>query len=437
MVAITSLRDERTRIWTFLWLATALFTLYQTTIPFDFTDVERARDHLRLAVSTWASGGLERPSLSDLVQNVWLFVPFGVLGILSLGRRHVVTVVTVIVLLAAVLSAGCELLQLFTVDRTTSMWDVATNVTGAFLGAAGCLVVGPVAQQLWTRIEPPATETRRLFPLLCSGALVCVAAWEPFDVTLDVGTVWGKVKPLVNGSVFTWPPLTDDLLTTLRFALLVILVTAWLRQSRRPQTGTRWLALVACSLLAALLEASQFLITSREPSAQDLEFALAGALLGAAMASPLLRVTRVTGLLTIATAVAAVPFYLAPFKPAPAHNPMTMVPFLAYYEFTSLQTVSHVIDLMLIYAPIGFVIQWSRHDSRARRAALVSGVIAFGLEYAQGWIVGRFPDLTDVGMAILGGTAGAAIARHGVEILTSVQTPNSRAQDARAAPASR
>ena len=50
------------------------------------------------------------------------------------------------------------------------------------------------------------------------------------------------------------------------------------------------------------------------------------------------------------------------------------------------------------------------------RAAFLSCVMAGLLEYAQGWIVGRYPDPTDVGMAVLGGIAGALIARHGVNL---------------------
>jgi hypothetical protein len=46
-----------------------------------------------------------------------------------------------------------------------------------------------------------------------------------------------------------------------------------------------------------------------------------------------------------------------------------------------------------------------------KRAALVTAACAAMLEYSQGWIAGRYPDVTDVGVAVLGGIGGAVLAR--------------------------
>jgi len=94
---------------------------------------------------------------------------------------------------------------------------------------------------------------------------------------------------------------------------------------------------------------------------------------------------------------------------------MALFPFLGYYAFTTLQTLSHVIDLILIYAPVGFAIQWSRKSgNQVARAVLWATLIALPLEYSQGWVVGRFPDITDVAMAGLGALLGAIVARRGI-----------------------
>jgi len=90
---------------------------------------------------------------------------------------------------------------------------------------------------------------------------------------------------------------------------------------------------------------------------------------------------------------------------------VSLLPFEAYYQRTSLQTVSHVLDLMLIYAPIGFVGTWWRSSRSRWHSLLLSLSIAAVLEYSQGWIVGRFPDLTDLGVAMLGWSAGTAVAK--------------------------
>jgi hypothetical protein len=118
--------------------------------------------------------------------------------------------------------------------------------------------------------------------------------------------------------------------------------------------------------------------------------------------------------MTIGTAIAAIPFYLQPFTLAPAYGSIALMPFLAYYEFTSMQTISHVLDLMLIYAPIGFAIVWTRGRQGLTSAAIVIGILAGVLEYSQGWIVGRYPDVTDFGVGMLGGLCGAALAFNGM-----------------------
>jgi VanZ family protein len=209
-----------------------------------------------------------------------------------------------------------------------------------------------------------------------------------------------------------WLPLSDELLTALRFATLSYLLFRW---RRRRESDGEWVARVVsittCTLLAGALEATQFLIESRAPSGQDLLAAATGVVLGVLVTPLVSRWVRPTVLVTAATAIAAAPFYLAPFDVASNFSSIAMVPFLAYYQFTSLQTVSHVIELMAIYAPIGFAIAWSRSDRAVARVLLVVAPVAATLEYAQGWIVGRFPDVTDVGMALLGGMIGAVIAQ--------------------------
>lgn len=75
----------------------------------------------------------------DLIRNVILFLPFGVLGFALLWRRTgSITAVAITVLGAGLFSATCEALQFFLVSRTSSILDVATNATGALLGAAVC-----------------------------------------------------------------------------------------------------------------------------------------------------------------------------------------------------------------------------------------------------------------------------------------------------------
>jgi len=398
-----------------LWGVTTIFTVYATMIPFTFvssTDV--VREHLGQALARSTISEIGQLSRADILQNVLLFVPFGLFAVASFPRARAAQSLATVVTTAAILSLMCESLQLMTVDRVSSLWDVYANVSGALFGGVLALVARELSPRVLSRPQPQALLTRSTLPLIATVALVCIAAWEPFDVTLDVGTVWSKVKPFVTGTWIGWQPVTDELLTALRFGMLALLMASGAGRGGVTPSRARRLAAGTGIVLGAALEGSQFLITSRSPSLQDVAAATTGALIGTMVWGWSAQLPRV-GLLVVLTVLAAVPFYLQPFAIGAHYESMALIPFLAYYEFTTLQTVSHVIDLLLIYAPIGFAVQWDRGTSAVSiRVALVALLIAGPLELTQGWIVGRFPDVTDIAMAVLGGLIGAAGARHGM-----------------------
>ncbi len=103
-----------------LWLVFALFIVYGTTIPFDFGN-DRGAVREKVAALSWNPFVREdgtRVSIPDTVQNVMLFVPFGVLGAFACRQRFRPELVRValVTVAAAALSGFVETLQLFTVD---------------------------------------------------------------------------------------------------------------------------------------------------------------------------------------------------------------------------------------------------------------------------------------------------------------------------------
>jgi len=79
-------------------------------------------------------------SAADLIRNVILFLPFGVLGLALIRKRTRSTAAAVAVTVAAafLFSAACEALQFFLDFRTSSILDVGTNTAGALIGAVCC-----------------------------------------------------------------------------------------------------------------------------------------------------------------------------------------------------------------------------------------------------------------------------------------------------------
>ena len=76
-------------------------------------------------------------SFADVAQNVLIYVPFGMFGVLSLRDRyprHWLRLVVRIVGLAILFSASNEALQLYTLDRVASLIDIVSAVIGAAVG---------------------------------------------------------------------------------------------------------------------------------------------------------------------------------------------------------------------------------------------------------------------------------------------------------------
>ena len=84
-------------------------------------------------------------------------------------------------------------------------------------------------------------------------------------------------------------------------------------------------------------------------------------------------------------------------------------PFLGYYSHTTFETLSHVIELMLLYFPLGFWMGQSDHSPGPGDAWLARWPLTFAIaapiEYLQGWVVGRYPDVSDVAVEPLGRVA--------------------------------
>lgn len=404
-----------------LWLLTSAFIVYGTTIPFRFEGnlglvfEKLSRVSLNPLISPDTG---RRVSSPDVVQNVLLFVPFGVLAMSSMGRRLPVPRLALAIVTAALLSTGVEALQLFTVDRTTSLADVIANSAGALLGA----LAWPVVARAITGVSGYAqrhnwTDAPALYPSLFAIILLCVASWEPFDPSLDFGSLRSKLR------AFTADPLQmsswsgGEALQFLRFAAASVVGAFAGHQRGLSAPAVRAAAL--CVAIAIALEASQIAVESRMPSVGDAIWSSAGAVGGAA-AFPAVKRIRRGGLWLIcvaaATTVGAVGMYLAPFTLRATHLAAQWLPFFGYYEYTSREVVSHVLQLMLLYMPVGFT--GAAVSSPARRSNLIASffavlVAAVGLEYGQGWINGRYPDVTDVGVALLGWAIGVWLGETG------------------------
>jgi VanZ family protein len=404
-----------------LWLSYALFVVYVTTLPFGFDpSVDHAMSRLAaMSRNPFLSQDGGRASFSDMLQNVVLFSPFGALTALVLRQRRRTASRPVPLFSAAAgfcLSAGVETLQLFTIDRTPSLNDVLTNTAGALGGGIAVVVATWAAER--TRSVPHAADVLyRCYPLLLWGGVAALAAWHPFDTTVDVSSVAGKVRTLLTDP---WQagPIGDEGVDAVRYALVAVSAAiVWKRWRLRYATVV---AILATSLLGVALEMSQFFVLSRMPSVKDAAVAAAGGLVGAvscrllwqrpSSAPAIVRPALVApALVTIAaTWLAAGLMLLKPLTFSSTQQAIQYTPFLDYMRPSPESMVSHVVELTLAFFPIGFALGMIVRRPRLWVATgLVAGLLAVVLEYGQSWVIGRYADVTDAGVLVLGAFAGA------------------------------
>lgn len=397
-----------------LWWLYVAFIVYGTLIPFTYCNFEGCvtQNVAKIAWTPFVDPDGTRASIPDVVQNVLFFLPFGFLGLLANQRRNALTLAS-ISLFGSLLSSLVESAQLMTTDRVSSITDVITNTSGAFLGAIVALFCLKLAPSFFASSRfQSLREDRHAFLVLTAGGVVAAGSLEPFNFTLDVGIVWSNIKFIFRDPLyFSWV-IRDELVVGLRFFLFSAIFVYWFRELKLTNF---FLKGFACSCLFGLfLEASQLIIQSRQPSAQDALLIVFTSFLGASF---IVRKARITtenpfpvlwglGIISFTWISAAVQTF-SPFQIAYEYRSFNWIPFLAYYERTSFVALSNFIESMLIYFPMGFILQAiSKKQRICFSICLLSLVISSSLEFPQGWIEGRYPDITDI-IGALAGTIGA------------------------------
>jgi VanZ family protein len=411
---------RRSRLPFVLFVASAVFILYGTTIPFNFVlDRQQVVAHLsRMTLNPLISPDSgTRVSIPDFVGNVLLFVPLGFFGIWSLaGRRSSVSRIVWLTLLGCALSVAVETLQLFTYDRTSSVADVFANSLGTMSGAIAATFLRASGRRLVVAASARGIAgVASFYPLLIATLLLCAAVWEPFDVTLDVGSVVSKIRALLHDP-WQGGPLTDEALSWTQHLLFTSILLMWLRDIGA-NGATATAALVGIGGAVAL-EASQLFIGSRMPGLWDATVGVMGSLCGLAVGAAYPKFKRpvfwCAGLF-LATAAGAAMQQLSPFVTVSEARTFQWLPFLNYYAFTTFQTVSHSAELLLAYFPLGFgvALTITQRHSRTIVVLLLALAIAAPVEYAQRFIGGRYPDVTDIALSLAGAWLGLWTATEG------------------------
>jgi VanZ family protein len=400
-----------------LLLGYLVFLAYGSFFPFDFAydpgRIRRVLDHPLPRLHD--ADGRRLVSFPDVVSNVLLGVPFGVLMAWSgLAGGPLATRVVRVVVADTVLAGAVEAGQLFAPSRTSSLNDVVAQVAGALAGLLlAHALSGASPRPLGPRLARALGHRPALALLLALAAVLAADALYPYAVTLDVSTVWHNVKsaqwrPLAGLRHAFWPDLlVEKVLPWVALGGLARVALVGLVPARGGLAA--WAAATA---LGVALEGGKLLIVGRAPSVDGALLAAGGALVGVALGPTLARVAaeRASAWL-VATAAALLAYEeLTPFgvlRSAAAVRArvarIEWLPFASYYFADPQSALFDVGKKLVLGAALGAAM---RHASPRPRLILVL-VLAALLEAAQVFQATHIASVGDVLVIYLGALGGA------------------------------
>lgn len=356
-----------------LLLIVAALIAYGSLYPFEFDigSFDAHRLHELLAIDPFAM------SRSDILANVALFVPFGLVAAVRRGRGALSQTLPVL-LLGLALAAALQVAQLFIPSRVPALSDVVWNGLGLLLGALAAAV--PPVRRLLSGLE---RAPRLSVPVLL------IMAWlayrlVPFVPSIDVQLVKDSLKPLLLTPRLTPLGILHD------FVAWSIVLHLWAAVRMRGGRDRLVLLLIAGTFIAEIF------IVDNVVSADN----VAGALLAVASWWLVLhRVPRRATGLTVLLLGLLVLQGLAPFALRAAPAAFHWAPFAGMLEGSTMVGLASLAEKLFFYGSLIWLLLEMRFGWVAVTLTAV-GVLG-AIEAAQTRFAGHVPEITDPLLALL------------------------------------
>ncbi len=173
---------------TFIRIIIVFAIAYGSLYPFDFRFGELDGSTFDTFLRSWRA----QSGRGDLLGNVILFVPFGLIGTITTKDWHQAFWRAILVfLVAAIFAVGLQFAQLYLPSRTAALNDVFWNLFGTAVGCLGGIVLSKYALR-WLR----QGQGLQLVPVVLLG---CWAALRlnPFVPSIDFQAIKNSLKPLL------------------------------------------------------------------------------------------------------------------------------------------------------------------------------------------------------------------------------------------------
>lgn len=409
-----------------LLLVYCLFILYGSFIPFHFNfDPNFVRWRWTIFLTEGIQGRIAGASLSDGISNIALFIPFGFLcaWLAAANAKHRYAPLTTLLtgVHGLLFGLAIESGQTLSPWRSPSLLDALFNGTGAFIGAVTGLILLPAFRG---SLKTDLIHALRNQPswLLVSYLMLglFVDSYFPFDVTLDVSTIWHNLK----GSQLIPLRVTHRYWFELFIERGVVFVAIGYfvlsNIQRRRRTNAAGLTWLLCSTVGCAIEIGKLFFLGRVFYLENIIMASFGTLLGVIVLPSLSALTSVKRhretiwfMLMLGFLVY---FELSPFdwislsELSARFSFIEWLPFKSYYYSEPLMALFDLQKKIYSLIPLGFIamsLAPSQHAAAPRRKAMrLCIAIVVSLEMTQLLVRSRTPSTTDMITLSLGSWIG-------------------------------
>lgn len=379
-----------------LFLVAGLIT-YGSLYPFEFSQAGVDQAAIDAFLASWTAPS----SRGDILGNIVLFIPFGLLGMLALPPRDSrIARFLLLLVLGFVLAAGVQVIQLYVPTRSPALVDVIWNMVGLMIGALPAIPARVQAMVAGQRLISAAT-----LPFLLVGCWIG-SLLVPFVPSIDFQLWKDSVKPLLFDPAFEIDAFVRDFPAWLAAACLGALVV-----------GERWLPVKFTLVVLATL-GLKIVIVKNDLDFTDVAAAAAAILTFGVLIRYLPRRELVVAALLLAGHVY---LGLSPFEARVGAPEFAWIPFqgaLSGSMFINASVIAYKVFFygalvwQLLRGGLGYLLS-------AIIAILAAGVVEFGqLHMGHGT-----PEITDPILAILAAVIIAALTPMDGRRTTEVSQP--------------
>lgn len=309
-------------------------------------------------------------SSGDVLGNILLFFPFGLVGIWSVSIRNTIVRDAMVLTLAFILAFSLQLAQVWLPSRSAALVDVVWNMAGTGLGiVVAHMVVGRAAGG---KLTIPSASLAPLSLLI----LWLLAELSPLVPSLDLQKLKDALKPLMYGIDFSFPDFmvhaAGILAAGSALATLVLQPAKWLFGLLVLVLAGKLiivhLALDASTLAGLLAGYLAWLFVSTSHGKERFNFAFLGLFVA----------------WTIVT--------LSPFSPMSGGS-FNSIPFATMLKGSMEVNVQGVAQSLFIYAGL----LWFAQKMVGRISGVMAGLMLWAclLELTQMLLLGRTADITE------------------------------------------